>query len=1044
MKPIIAFLVNRPLVVNLISVFLIALGIYTITQINREAFPNVNLDTIRISFQYPGASPEEIEKLVITPIEQELKTLDGVDKITSTAFPGSGNLALELDPYAPNRERITSEVQLAVDRATLPNDLPDEPLVIEVDGRKFPIIQLAVSSPGSELELKRIVDRIEDDLVTVKGVADVQIEGDRRSELRIILDPVKLEKHDLSIAHVITLLSNWNINAPGGEIDTEQGQKVIRIVGEFQDPSDVEQLAFFTNELGQEIKLGDVATVTETLDKPRIYFDMKGVTAFNLVVLKSTDGDIIEVVDAVRQYMKTIPKKYGNDIVVTAFKDYSRFTRMRLGVLTNNGIVGLCLVLITLVIFLRPSVAVTTTISLPIVFFAGLFALYISGITLNLISMLGFIMVLGMLVDDAIIIGENITYHLEQGEPPLDAAINGTIELISPVTTTILTTIVAFLPLLYMSGMIGKFIVAIPVVVISLLIFSWLEAFLILPSHIRHFTRPQAHPVERTWLIYIENFYLKVLARAIRHYWVTIGLSVLVLVGSIVLAKTALSFQLFPSVGVDQYIMRVTAPPGITLENFRDKMHKIDQSLRENTNPAYLEATLITTGQIAKDPGDPLTQRGSRFGQIRVLYIPAVAREGHEALDDMHAMSKRIPEAFPKLEFAFREEKPGPPTGRALEVELTSNDNHANEQAATRLLAYLKTVDGVTTVETGLQAGDEELHVVVDRAMASFVGVDLKTIATHIRAAVDGLRVSTIRRGTEEVDVTIRFQSQITDPQKLLARVMVPNKGGYLTPLSKIASLKKHEGFTAIRHKQGFRVVSVTANINENKTSSLRLNKQVQKNESKWLGDLKDRIDVNYGGENEKNQESFRDLVSAFLFALVAIFFILAIQFNKLSYPLAVMLAIPFGVVGIIISFFLHDMFWKPMPLSFFSTMGMVALTGVVVNSSLVLLVFAQRLIEQGIEVSEAIFAAGKRRLRAVILTASTTVVGLLPTAYGWGGMDPFVSPMALALSWGLIFSTVFTLITVPVVFLASFKAKEKLLGHFHTIKQRRKQNKSV
>ena len=265
----------------------------------------------------------------------------------------------------------------------------------------------------------------------------------------------------------------------------------------------------------------------------------------------------------------------------------------------------------------------------------------------------------------------------------------------------------------------------------------------------------------------------------------------------------------------------------------------------------------------------------------------------------------------------------------------------------------------------------------------------------------------------------------------ILAQIKVPNKGGYLTPLSKIATLENHPGFTAIRHKQGFRIVSVTASIDQKLTSSLKLNKQIKAAEHIWLGDLKNKIKVNYGGENEKNQESFADLISAFLFALVAIFFIFAIQFNSLGYPLAVMLAIPFGIVGIIISFYLHDLFWKPMPLSFFSTMGMVALTGVVVNSSLVLLVFAQRMIKQGMDVGEAIFTAGRRRLRAVILTASTTVVGLLPTAYGWGGMDPFVSPMALALSWGLIFSTVFTLITVPVVFLASYKAQQKLVTQF-------------
>ncbi|MDH5407217.1 MAG: efflux RND transporter permease subunit [Gammaproteobacteria bacterium] len=1035
MNSIITYLIDRPLVVNLISVFIIGIGLYSVLNINREAFPDVNLDQIRISFQYPGASPEEIEKLVISPIEQELKSLDGIDSFTSTSFPGSGKIDLELEPDSPNRDRITSEVQIAVDRAELPLDLPREPVVLEIDGRMFPVIQLAISAPKSDLELKRIVDQVEDDLLSIKGVARIQVQGDRRSEIRVIVDPDKLAQHDLSVSNVINLLSSWNVNAPGGEIDTPSGQKTIRIVGEFKDANDVGNLAFATNELGREIKLSDVASITEALEKPRLYFDMKGIPAFNLIVLKKSDSDIISVVDEVKDYIQTIPKRYGQDIEVTTFQDKSRFTKMRLGVLTNNGIVGIFLVLLTLALFLRPSVAITTTIGLPIVFFTGLYVLFLYGISLNLVSMLGFIMVLGMLVDDAIIIGENITYHLESGMPPRQAAIQGAAELVGPVTTTILTTVVAFIPLLFMSGMIGKFIVSIPAVVITLLIFSWLESFLILPSHIQHFTRPENKPIERKWILYIENLYHSLLSKALNHYWITILVSFFILIVSLIVAKNALSFQLFPSVGVDQFIVRVTAPPGTTLSGFRKTMLSIDQDIRLRVKKEHLETTLITTGQVSRDASDPLTQRGSRFGQIRVIYIPAVARKDHDALDDMKLLRNEIAKLYPNLVFAFGEIKPGPPTGRPLEVELTSSDNKANELAANNLIEFLKTVEGVTTIETGLQPGDDELHVVVNRAMASYVGVDLKTIATHIRASVDGLRVSTIRRGTEEVDITIRYPNIVDDPDKLLEMVKVPNKGGYQTPLSKLAKLEKKAGFTAIRHKAGIRVVNVTANIDSKLTSSLKLNQYVLKHEKEWLGELYNNVRVNYGGENEKNSESFSDLLDAFGFAMVAIFFILAIQFNNLSYPLAVMLAIPFGIIGVIISFYFHDLFWKPMPLSFFSTMGMVALTGVVVNSSLVLLVFVQRLTESGVAIKEAILTAGRRRLRAVLLTASTTVVGLLPTAYGWGGMDPFVSPMALALSWGLMFSTVITLVTVPAVFLAGSELRY-MMGNWIRLKR--------
>jgi multidrug efflux pump subunit AcrB len=292
--------------------------------------------------------------------------------------------------------------------------------------------------------------------------------------------------------------------------------------------------------------------------------------------------------------------------------------------------------------------------------------------------------------------------------------------------------------------------------------------------------------------------------------------------------------------------------------------------------------------------------------------------------------------------------------------------------------------------------------------------VDLATAARHVRAAVGGLVVSTTRRGTEEIDITIRYPENNVDQIKQLHELLIPNQREGLIPLSRIARFVEHPGFTTIRHKSGIRVVNVVADINTEVITSSGINKLVAEKEPEWIGDAVNKVQVKYGGEEEKNQESFEGLKYSFAFALVGIFFILAIQFNNLSYPVVVMFSIPFGAVGIILSFFLHDIFWKPMPLSFFSTMGMVALSGVVVNSALVMLVFIQRKLKEGMAFHEAIIHAGRRRLRAVLLTATTTVVGLLPTAYGWGGMDPFVSPMALALSWGLAFATLITLFVIP------------------------------
>lgn len=1025
------FLIERALVVNLISVFLLVMGIFAIYSINREAFPNVNLDQVQVNTVYPGASPKEVELLVITPIEQELKSVSGIDKMISMSFPGSGRIILEVDPNASNREQITNDISLAVSRANLPSDLPNDPFVLEVDGSVFPIIRMAIAAPLSELELKRLGTDIKDDLLNLKGVAKVNILGDRKAEIRITVDPVRMAKERVSVSDISNSIKGWNLNVPGGDIRTPDGQKMVRIVGEFSSAKDAGNLVLRSTASGRVLQLKDVATITESLEEPRVTYEVSGKPALSMMVLKKSEGDIIDTVDLIKEYLETVPERYGADVEVNTFQDFSRFARVRLGVLTNNGLVGLILVFISLLLFLRFSVAMTTTWGLPIVFLTGLFVLYSSGVTLNLISMMGFIMVLGMLVDDAIIVGENITYHMEKGLAPKEAAKKGAWELFGPVTATILTTIAAFMPMMFMPGIIGKFIYAIPVVVITLLALSWLESFLILPSHVAHVTNPNKHPPERKWLVTLEHFYVKVLRVAIKHRWITVALSVAILVSSFALAKT-LPFQLFPAAGVNEYIVRVTAPPGTDLETMEKHLRDVNSAMEKQMTMQYVEATLAKSGDISIDQGDPLTQRGSRYGQVQAIYTQAVTRPEHDALKEMFDLSQTIPAQFPELDIAFSAIKPGPPVGRALEAEISSYNDKLSEAAAQKLIDYLHTIDGVTSIDSGLKAGDDELHVIMDRQLATYAGVNLASAAGLIRAASGGLTISSVRHGTEEVDVTIRFPESTKNEYQQLLELQIPNNRGGLIPLGKIAKIESTRGLTTIHHKDGIRIINVIADIDEKLITSIKLNALVRNNQETWLADSFGKVNIGFGGEEEKNKESVISLAIAFGFALVGIFFILAIQFNNLSYPLIVMMAIPFGAIGIILSFYLHSIFWKPMPLSFFAMLGMIALTGVVVNSSLILLVFIQRAIKEGMTSTEAILEAGRRRLRAVLLTAITTIVGLLPTAYGWGGMDTFVSPLALALSWGLVFATLVTLVAIPAMLAAGMDVSNffrRLLG---------------
>ncbi len=1025
MKIIISFFVKRGLIVNLLSLMLLSAGVYAGFSMQREAFPSVNFDLITVIAVYPGAAPREVERLMVAPIEQELKGIDGINVMRSTAYAGNMQIFIEVDPNFRDRSRLVSDIQQAINRADLPTDLPTDPVISEIKSEQTPVLTFSIFGAFQPLELKHLSNQIEDDVRNIKGVANVFVQGDLKEEIRIVPNPVKMRHNRVSINDIIALVRGWNVNAPGGRLKAPEGQSIIRITGEFVSAEDAGNLVLRANDRGHSLYLKDVAEISETLERPTRYVGAEGDPAINMIVIKKSDADIIKLVDRVRDYLGTIPEKYGENVNVRTYNDFSTITRLRLGVLTSNGTIGLGLVLIVLMLFLRPAVALTTAWGLPIIFFSGLMVLYFSGVTLNLLVMFGFIMVLGLMVDDAIIIGENATYHMEHGLNPEQAAIKGTHELIGPVTATVLTTIVAFLPLMFMDGIIGKFIYSIPVVMVILLAFSWWEAIFILPNHIRDIANADKQPKERLLFVWITNIYAWFLKLAVKLRYLTIILTISGLAASLALAGQ-MKFQLFPPGAESTFYLRVTMPVGTTLEQMRDTLQELDIKVRELVNPEILETTTMVAGENSADQREALKQVGDRFGFERIILTPFTERST-SAYSVMAMMEKEIPIQFPDLDISFTMQKSGPPVGRALQVELTGNNESVMVKTAIRLTKILETTRGVFAIESDLEPGDPEIHIVMDRKLAAYAGIDLATASIHIRAAFDGLRISTIKRGKEEIDVTIRYPEKAQHDIKTLMKLEIPNKKGGLVPLFRIAHIESSSGTSSIRHKNGRRVIHVSAEVDQKNITSKELNDLVIREKTKWLADDADQVQYNLGGEQEKSEESVRGLIFSFAFALVGIFVILAIQFNRISYPFLVMLAIPFGAIGIIIGFFVHDQ-----PLSFMALMGFVALTGVVVNASLVIAVFIQRQIEAGVPWREAIIESGKRRLRAVLLTAITTVVGLLPTAYGWGGFDPFVAPMALALSWGLMFSTIITLFSIPAALGIAIDIKHltrKLLG---------------
>ncbi|MDQ6972309.1 MAG: efflux RND transporter permease subunit, partial [Mariprofundaceae bacterium] len=732
MKNIITFFVRRGVLVNLVSLMLLAGGVYAGMHIQREAFPSVNFDVIAIGAAYPGTAPREVEQLLLTPIERELKGIDGINTIRSTAFAGSMQMTVEVDPNYKDRSRLVSDIQQAINRADLPVDLPADPVISEIKSEQAPILTFSIFGDFKPLALKHLGDDIENDVLALDGVARVFVQGDRKEEIRIVPDPEKMRLQRVSINDLVKLIRGWNINAPGGHLKAPDGQRIIRITGEFSSAVDAADLVLRANEHGQALRLGDVAEVIQTLERPSRYVGAQGDPALNMIVLKKGDEDIIELVDRVRAYLKTVPEKYGENVNVRVYNDMSTITRLRLGVLTQNGAIGLALVLLTLMLFLRPAVALTTAWGLPIIFFSGLLALFLTGVTLNLLTMFGFILVLGLMVDDAIIIGENATYHMEKGLPPEEAVIKGTHELIGPVSATVLTTIVAFLPLMYMDGIIGKFIYSIPVVVVTLLLFSWGEAIFILPNHIRDIAHAGKQPKERRFFVWLTDVYVWWLERAVKLRYLTILLTIAGLAAAGMLAGQ-MKFQLFPSGAESTFYLRVNMPVGTTLEETLTQLKALDIEVRKRIDPALLETTTMIAGENSADQREALKQIGDRFGFERVILIPFTQREA-SAFTVMDRIEKEIPPLFPKLDISFAMQRPGPPVGRALQVELTGSDEAAMTRTARRLMTVLAGIEGAEAIESDLQAGDREIHIVLDRKLATYAGVDLSTVATHVRA----------------------------------------------------------------------------------------------------------------------------------------------------------------------------------------------------------------------------------------------------------------------------------------------------------------------
>lgn len=1040
MRRIIEFFTRNSLFSDLLAIFIVIGGIVSMLLIRREVFPNVSFDIINVSTAYPGASPEEIEKLITSPIEQDLKEVDGIKRLQSVSTDSRSEIIVVLDPDQTTEEKAKDDIKDVLDQFTAPEGA-EETKVVAIQSKQQPIMEVSLSSDMPEIELRKIIKQLEVEIESINGVAKTVPKGVRDIEIHVEADPIKLQRLSVSLDELVSALKLQNRTIPAGTLEPKnrdttvagatafEKETLVRTIGDFKSLEDVGDTVIRSNELGQPLRVRDIAAVTYNLEKAHISNRTNGRPSLTLTVLKKEKADAIRVVDDVRARVAEFEKKFSGEFSTSFINDFSEYIRRRVSVLSSNLIVGLFLVILTLSLFLPFRTALFVATGIVISFFGTIFYFYANGHSINLISLMGLIIVSGMLVDDAIVVADNVVRHMQMGGNRIEAAIRGAFEIWPAVTASVLTTVIAFAPMLFMSGIFGKFIKQIPLGVLTALLFSLFEALWILPQHMAHYAKLDAprptHFFARGTLRF-QNFwesrlvpsYIRLLKKIIQRRYIAATAMGMLFVISILVAKFGLKFILFPPDGVEIFFVRVKGPTGITLEQTTELVKPVEKAVAQLPKEE-VQDFVTTVGLVQQDPNDPNTKRGSEYAQVAVYLTPENRRDRY-ALEIIEDMRKVIGQPGGIEEITFDRVNPGPPVGKPVSLGVRGQDYAPILKAVAELKEKIKDLPGLIDLSDSYVSGKNELHVKVNKAEAAAANVSVTSVGLAVRAALDGLVATTIHELDEEIDVRVSFPPEAKTSVENLQHINILNPRGNLIPLQKIARVEPAQGIAVYQHENNQREVKVTASVDTDVSSAIEINSKIRD----MLPEITKNhpeVTVNFGGEDEDTQESLASLGRAFGVAFAGIFLVLILTFKNLFQPFLVVLTIPLGTIAVI-----WTLFVARMPISFLSALGIIALSGVIVNNAIVLIDFVNKARAEGMDKVESILAAAKIRIRPIFLTTATTVAGLLPTAHGIGGLDKFVVPIAMSLGYGMMFGATLTALFFPAAIAIMDDIREK------------------
>jgi len=1005
-----AWMVYNRITPNLLMFVLLAGGLLVSGQIKKEVFPDFELDRISIRVAYPGSSPEEVEQGIILAIEEAVRGIEGIKEMTSTAAEGSGSVRIELHTDA-DQQKSYQDVRQEVDRIrTFPEDAEDPQVSLQT--RRREVLSLLIYGNTTERALREAAEQVRDRLLQDPGITQIDFSGARDLEIHVDVPQERLRAYDLTLDRVAQIINTASTEIPGGTIETGGGDILLRVTDRRDWAREFARIPIISTAEGTVIYLEDIATVRETFEDSDRFATYNGQRSIGLKVFRVGNQTPIGVSRAVRDAMTQIEADLPNGIDWDINRDRSEIYEQRLNLLLKNAFIGLVLVLLLLGVFLEFKLAFWVTMGIPISFLGGLMFLPATGVSINIISMFAFIVALGIVVDDAIVAGENIYEYRKRGYDFTKAAVVGARTVMIPITFAILTNIVAFLPLYFVPGFMGKIWKAIPVVVITVFIISWVEALLILPCHLAH---TRSDPTSRltarlhAWqqrfsnglARFIENRYRPVLEMCIRWRWMTVavGLAILMFVTSYALSGR-IGMILMPRVESDRAVVTAVLPAGSPVEDARMIRDRLISGMAE----------------VASANGGSQLLQGifALVNESSVEIVAYLQPPGVRPLDTGSVTNLWRDEVGPILgleSLRYESDRGGPGGGAALTVELSHRNTDTLERASATLAERLAEFANVKDIDDGFTPGKQQLDFRIT-ANGESLGLTSREIARQVRNAFSGNEALRQQRGRNEVTVRVRLPEDERNTEHSIENLMIRTPAGTFVPLFEVASVERGRAFTSINRRDARRTVTVSAGVEPiSETGQV----QATLNSDILPALVRDFPGLTYGyeGRQARLKESTGGLKTGFILAMAAIYFLLAIPFRSYLQPLIVMLAIPFGIVGAVLGHLIMGY-----SLSLMSMMGMVALAGVVVNDSLVLVDYANRQRLEGHSAFASVSAASTRRFRPVILTTLTTFGGLTPMIFETSRQARFLIPMALSLGFGILFATLITLLLVPSLYL--------------------------